>query len=251
MKSSKRILFSVFFLILSLFSEGARTYTSGNILAAGKGGLSPGEYLGTFHFTTREIAVISMKSSSLSWDVKDNRLLDVDGDVRISVTSPNKGIIYINPTNYLIYDIRDISAIGSKVKCKLTGYMKIEAPITFISALMNNYNPKNGSFSSTFMIEGWRVQYFKNLVDSNQPACTQQVNERTLEALVQNFFNQLNKNSPMIFNVLENSDTFLKGNVYTDNYDKTTEVKGGWTQRELRGSWFVSKQPVKNDGWKQ
>jgi hypothetical protein len=251
MKTSKKILFSVAILVLGLLMVGARTQPSPPAQPKASAGLSPGDYIGTFHFTTREITVDSMKSSSLSWDVKDNRLLDVDGDVRISVTSPNEGIIYIDPTNFLIYDIRDISAVGSKIECKMTGYMEMHANFTYLSSLTNNYDPQKGSFLIPFWIDGWSIEDFRNLTKSNIPACTQQVNEKTLTALVQNFFNVVTKYSPMNFHVAENSDETMSGTIYLEGYDKTTEMKGGWTQRGLRGSWFVTKQPVKNNGWKQ
>lgn len=238
-------------LVLGLLMVAARTQTNQIALPASKAGFSPGDYIGTFHFNTREITVDSMKSSSLSWDVKDNRLLSVDGTIRISMTSPTEGIIYIDPTNYLIYDIRDISAVGSKFECKMTGYMEMHASFTFLSSLTNNYDPQKGSFLIPFWIDGWSIEESRYPTESNIPACTQQVNEKTLTALVQNFFNVVTKYSPMNFHVAENSDETMSGTIYLDGYDKTTEMKGGWTQRELRGGWFVTKQPVKNDGWKQ
>jgi hypothetical protein len=238
-------------LALGLLMAGARTPTSYHTLPAAKDALSPGDYIGTFHFNVREITVISTTNNLMSLNVKDNRDMDVDGDVTVHVTGPNEGTLIIDPTDYDIYDIRDISATGSGGKCKMTGYMEIKASITFLTSLKGGYDPQNRTFLSNFWINGWHIQDFRNIVDSTFPACTQQVNQKTLEALVQNFFNQFNKNSPMIFCVLENSDNYLKGNIYTENYDKSTDVTGGWTQRKLNGSWYVEKQPVKNNGWKQ
>jgi hypothetical protein len=251
MKPLKSILFSVSILVLGLLLAAARTQMVPPAQPKASAGLSPGDYLGTFHFNTREISVDSMKRSSNSWDVKDNRLISVDGELIIYVTGPDKGIIIVNPTNYLIYDIRDISAVGSNIECKMTGYMEMQTNIYFLSSLTNNYYPQKGSFTIPFWIENWSIENFKNLTESNTPACTQQVNEKTLEALVQNFFNQFFKHSPMIFRVTENSGDTMSGTIYLDGYDKTTDVPGGWTQRELRGGWFVTKQPVKNNGWKQ
>jgi hypothetical protein len=133
----------------------------------------------------------------------------------------------------------------------MTGYMEMEANITFLSSLTNNYDPQKGSFIIPFWIEGWSVENFQNIVKSDHPACTQQVNEETLTALVQNFFNVVTKYSPMVFHVVESSDESMGGTIYLENYDKTTDMPGGWTERELRGGWFVTKQPVKNNGWKK
>ncbi len=251
MKSFKKISIFVIILVAGLLMAGAQTPTSHHTLPATKDALSPGDYIGTFHFDVREITVISTTNSLLTWNVNDNRDMDVDGTVTVHVTGPNEGTIIIDPTNYDIYEIRDISATGSGVKCHLTGYMEIEAPITFLISLKGDYDPQNRTFSSNFRIDGWSIQEFRNIVDSTILACTQQANQNTLEAVVQNFFTQINKNSPMIFRVLENSDNYLKGNVYTENYDKSTDVTGGWTQRKLSGSWFVEKLPVKDPGWKK
>lgn len=251
MKSFKKISIFVVILVAGLLMAGARTPMSHHTLPAAKDALSPGDYIGTFHFNVREITVISTTNKLLTWNVNDNRDMAVDGDVTVHVTGPNEGTILIDPTNYVIYEIRDISATGSGIKCHLIGYMEIVAPITFQTSLMGGYDPQNRTFLSIFWINGWSIQKFKNIVDSTIPACTQQANQETLEAVVQNFFNQINKNSPMIFLVLENSDNYLTGNIYTENYDKSTDFTGGWTQRKLNGSWYVEKQPVKNNGWKQ
>jgi len=251
MKSQKRFLFSAFFLVLSLFMTGAQTFTSGDMPPFPAGCTFPGEYLGTFHFNTREISMDSMKTPLLSTDVKDNRLMSVDGTMKISMTSPTEGIIYISPSNYMIYDIRDISAMGSKIECKMTGYLEIEAHFTFLSSLSNSYDPQKRSFLIPILLDGWSVENFQNIVKSDHPACTQQVNEQTLTALVQNFFDVVTKYSPMVFHVAESSDEMMRGSVYLDGYDKTTDFKGGWTQRELRGSWHVTKQPIKDEGWKK
>jgi hypothetical protein len=251
MKSFKKISIFVVILVAGLLMAGARTPTSHHTLPAAKDALSPGDYIGTFHFDVREITVISTTNNSLTWNVKDNRDMNVDGTVKVNVTGPNEGTILIDPTNYDIYDIRDISATGSGIKCHLTGYMEIKAPITFQTSLKGGYDPQNRTFLGIFWINGWSIQYFRNIVDSTIPACTQQANQKTLEAVVQNFFNQINKNSPMIFRVLENSNNSLMGNIYTENYDKSTDVTGGWTQRKLSGSWYVEKQPVKDSGWKK
>jgi hypothetical protein len=253
MKSLKRILLLVVILALGILAPGAqlvRAQSSQPALLTTSVNLSPGEYIGTFQFDVREMFVNSTPGL-LTVNINDNRDVDVSGTMLVVVTGPTTGTITIAPSRYNIYEIRDISATGSGVNCKMMGYINGDAEIFFIAPLMNDYDSQTESFISDISITGWSIQDFRNTVISNHPACTQQVNKEGLTSLIQNFFDGINKNSPLHFYVGSNGETSLAGSVLLKSYEKSLNMPGGWWERTTSGSWHADKEPVKPKGWKQ
>jgi hypothetical protein len=187
----------------------------------------------------------------LTLNIADNRDLDVSGTMSIHVTGPTSGYLIVAPTSYDIYEIRDISAKGSGVDCRMMGYINGDAEIVFLSPLVNSYDTKTESFISFLSISGWSTQDFRNNVISGHPACTEQVNEEGLTYEIQNFFDGISKISSLRFQVGYSGKNMLAGVVSLEGYEKSVQLPGGWWQRTTSGSWTVFKEPAKPKGWKK
>lgn len=255
MKSNKfeRISLLVVILALGLLASGAqpvRAQSSQPALPTASVNLSPGEYIGTFQFDVREMVVISTPGQ-LTVNINDNRDVDVSGTIEVHVTGPKEGTIELTPTRYDIYEIRDISATGSGTICKMMGYINGDAEFLFMPYLKNGYDSQTESFLIGFSISEWSIQDFRNIVISSTPACTQQVNKEGLTREIQNFFDGINKNSPLHFYVGYNGETSLAGAVLLKSYEKSSTLPGGWWERTISGSWHADKEPIKPKGWKE
>ncbi len=258
MKSLKRILLLVVILALGILAPGAQpaqAQSSQPALLTTSVTLSPGEYIGTFQFDVREMFVNSTPGL-LTVNINDNRDVDVSGTISVVVTGPTTGTITIDPTRYIIYEIRDISATGSGVNCKMMGYINGDAKILFLPLGLlggNSYDSQTQSFISGLSISEWSIQDFRNTVISNHPACNQQVNKEELTALIQNFFDDINKYSisSVHFYAVPYGETSLAGAVLNESYEKSLNMPGGWWERTTSGSWHADKEPVKPKGWKQ
>jgi hypothetical protein len=215
--------------------------------------LSPGDYVGTFQFDMRGIDVVSSTNMFLSTNTGANCLVDVSGTIHVQVTGPTTGTIIIDPTSYNIYAISDISGEGSGIKCKMMGYITGDATITFMSDLLNSYDPQTQSFISGLAITEWSKRDFRNTVISNHPACTQQVNEEQMTSRIQNFLDNINKNSvPGVhFYAVPYGETSLAGAVLNKSYERSITVRDGWVERTTSGHWSAYKQPIKPKGWKK
>lgn len=258
MKSLKRILLLVVILALGILAPGAqsaRAQSSPPAQPMASVALSPGDYLGTFQFDMREIVMVSSTETSLLVNVGDNRDFDVSGTIDVHVTGPTTGTISINPTRYDIYEIRDISATGSGVNCKMMGYINGDATILFLPLGLlggNSYDSQTQSFISSLSISEWSIQDFRNIVISNHPACNQQVNKEELMALIQNFFDNINKYSisSVHFYAVPYGETSLAGAVLNESYERSITVRDGWVERTTSGHWHADKEPIKPKGWK-
>jgi hypothetical protein len=251
MKSQKKILFFVAVLVLGLLMIAARTRTNPPAQPKVNAAMSPGDYAGTFQLDIREMGNSSTTSPQFSANVSDNLDFDVSGVLVIQMTSPTSGRISINPTRYIIYDIRDVSGEGSGIKCKMTGYINGDATITFVSDLVANFEPQTQSFKSGLAINEWSKQDYQNIVNSNVPACTQQLNEEQLTERIQNFFDNINKYRTVYFYVKDSGKTALYGTVELADYEKLVKMPGGQWERTTSGKWTVFKEPSKPKGWKK
>jgi hypothetical protein len=260
LKSNKleRISLLVVILALGILVSGpqpALAQSSPPALPIANAAMSPGDYVGAFQFDMREMDYSSTTNGSppLSCKFNDNWDFDVSGTIEVQVIGPTTGTISINPTRYVIYEIRDYSVEGSGIKCKMVGYISGNAEILFMGGLRNDYDPQTQSFKSTLTITNWSKQVFRNIVNSNVAACSQQGNEEFMNMHIQHFFDNINKFSvsSVHFYAVPNGDTDLVGAVLNESYEKSITMPGGWWEATTSGHWYADKEPIKPKGWKK
>ena len=205
--------------------------------------MSPGTYLGAFQFDVRWIYhnLTIVKELSFTYKDDDNIDMDVSGNVKVIITGPQEGYLKATPARYDIYSIRDFSATGSKSVCTMMGYLEGNAKLNFPQASGNAYDAQTASLMSLFSISNWSAEIYKNIVVSNEKACTTHVSKKILESELQTFFKAISIKGPLRFYVYSNGDSSMSGAVALPRLDMKGTVPGGWYQFTSSGSWRASK----------
>jgi hypothetical protein len=259
MKLFKRISLLVVILALGLLAPGAqpaRARSSQPEVSTAGVTLSPGTYIGAFQFEARYIYhdLTIVKENSFTYKDDGNRDMDVSGNVKVIITGPQEGYLKATATRYDIYSIRDFSATGSGSVCTMTGYAGGDAKLDFPKANGNAYDSQTGSLMSLFSISNWSTKVYKNIVNSNEKACTTHVSKKILEDELQTFFKIISSKSPLRFYVYSSGESSMSGAVALPRLDMKGTVPGGWYQFTSSGSWRAAKiqdTPKGKEKWKR
>jgi hypothetical protein len=212
--------------------------------------LTPGNYSGEFQFDARYIFVTSTKLGPTSHDIKNNELVDYSGVIKVKVTGPEEATIDVYETRQNSYEIFDFTLTGAGDQdCKMTGYIDLTTDPVFLSYLKNAYNSQSKSFKEEFSVGPWTKEVYKNIVDSSNPKCTEQVNEKILTDNINSFFNIINKHSTLFFDVDYSSNSRMGGKVVLYQYENSGPAPGGGWEMKTSGLWYAKKDEVKQKRW--